>query len=143
VTEVVVVGVDGSEAGARAARFAAGHLSSEGGQLVVAHVIPWSPYAISTAQDNEERPVRRRAEIAAGEAILAPLLAELGAGGPSTVGVVRHGHPAETLVTLVQEHGATHVVVGRVGQSRVGALLFGSTPSHLIQTCPVPVTVVP
>ena len=60
-----------------------------------------------------------------------------------TEGVVRHGHPAETLSDLAREHGADHLVVGRVGQSKVRSLLFGSTPSSLIQLSPVPVLVVP
>jgi nucleotide-binding universal stress UspA family protein len=34
-------------------------------------------------------------------------------------------------------------VVGRVGQSKVRSLLFGSTPGNLIQIAMVPVTVVP
>jgi nucleotide-binding universal stress UspA family protein len=58
-------------------------------------------------------------------------------------GVVRHGHPAETLSDLAREHGADHLVVGRVGQSKVRSLLFGSTPGNLIQIAMVPVTVVP
>ena len=141
--EVVVVGVDGSESGGRAARFAAAHLPGEGGRLLLVHVVPWSPYAISTAEDNEERPVRRREEVAQGEALLAPLLEELRAGGVAAEGVVQHGHPAEVIVSLASDHGASHVVVGRVGQSRVRTLLFGSTPGHLVQISPTPVTVVP
>lgn len=141
--EVVVVGVDGSEPGVRAVRFAASHLSGEGGRVVLVHVVPWSPYAITTAEDNEERPARRRQEVEAGEALLAPLLEEVRAGGVPVEGVVRHGHPAEVIVSVARDHGAAHVVVGRVGQSRVRTLLFGSTPSHLVQISPTPVTVVP
>jgi nucleotide-binding universal stress UspA family protein len=57
--------------------------------------------------------------------------------------VVRHGHPAETLCDLGAERGASHLLVGRRGQSRVRTLLFGSTPGNLIQITTVPVTVVP
>ncbi len=141
--EVVVVGIDGSESGVRAARFAAAHLPGDGGRLVLVHVVPWSPYALSTAEDNEQRPVRRRQEVAAGEALLAPLLEEVRSRGVAAEGVVQHGHPAEVLVSVARDHAASHVVVGRVGQSRVRTLLFGSTPSHLVQISPTPVTVVP
>ncbi len=46
-------------------------------------------------------------------------------------------------MTLAREHDAAWITVGRVGQSRVRTLLFGSTPSSLIQLSPIPVLVVP
>ena len=101
--EVVVVGVGVSEAGERAARFAARIARSADTTLVAAYVN----------------------------------------GGVKAEGLVRHGHPAETLCDIGHERGATHLLVGRRGQSRVRDLLFGSTPGNLIQFATVPVTVVP
>jgi nucleotide-binding universal stress UspA family protein len=89
--------------------------------------------------------VEKAREVAAAhERVLDPALARLSAAGDIPVeGVVRHGHPAETLVDLAREHDAAWITVGRVGQSRVRTLLFGSTPGSLIQLSPVPVLVVP
>jgi nucleotide-binding universal stress UspA family protein len=141
---VVVVGVDGSESGTRAAHFAARLAREQGGELVVAYVVPWSPYAVQTAQENEERRVTKQQETReAQEGIVDPLVAALAADGVKVEGVVRHGHPAETLCDLGAERGASHLLVGRRGQSRVRTLLFGSTPGNLIQITTVPVTVVP
>jgi nucleotide-binding universal stress UspA family protein len=137
---VVVVGVDGSEAGERAGRIA----READAPLVVAHVVPWSPYSVQTAEENEQRRVTKQRETAAAQSeIVDPLVASLGAEGVKAEAVVRHGHPAETLCDLAEERGAASVVVGRRGQSRVRTLLFGSTPGNLIQIATVPVTVVP
>ncbi|MGI9386726.1 MAG: universal stress protein, partial [Methyloligellaceae bacterium] len=57
--------------------------------------------------------------------------------------VVHHGHPAETLVDLAKEHDAAQIFIGRKGHSRIATLLFGSVAGSLVQTSPVPVTVVP
>ena len=137
----VVVGVDGSEAGERAARFA-GRIV-RGGTLVVACVVPWSPFAVQTAEENEQRRASKQRETEDAHRIVDPLVERFNDEGVQVEGVVRHGHPAETLSDLAREHGADHLVVGRVGQSKVRSLLFGSTPGNLIQIAMVPVTVVP
>ncbi len=137
----VVVGVDGSEAGERAARFAARIV--RGGTLVVACIVPWSPFAVQTADENEQRRASKQRETEDARRIVDPLVERFTETGVRTEGVVRHGHPAETLSDLAREHGADHLVVGRVGQSKVRSLLFGSTPGNLIQIAMVPVTVVP
>jgi nucleotide-binding universal stress UspA family protein len=137
----VVVGVDGSEAGERAARFAARIV--RGGNLVVACVVPWSPFAVQTAEENEHRHAAKQRELEDARRVVDPLVERFTNDGVKAEGVVKHGHPAETLSDLAREHGADHLVVGRVGQSKVRSLLFGSTPGNLIQIALVPVTVVP
>ena len=142
--DVVVVGVDGSDAGARAAHFAGRHVKDRGDQLLVAYVVPWSPYSLQSAEENEQRRVTKQQETArAWELIVDPLVSGLADDGVKAEGMVRHGHPAETLCEIAAERTAAHLVVGRRGQSRVRTLLFGSTPGNLIQIATVPVTVVP
>lgn len=142
--EVVVVGVDGSEAGVRAAHFAGRHVRDGRARLVVCHVVPWSSFTVQTAEDNEQRRVVKAQETQqAWEQVVQPLVDAVSEEGVTVEGVVRHGHPAETLCAVVGEQGAAHLVVGRRGHSRVRTLLFGSTPSNLIQIATVPVTVVP
>ena len=75
--------------------------------------------------------------------MLDPILGELRAGGVEVEGVVRHGHAAEVLSGLAGEFGAAQIFVGRLGQSRIAALLFGSVAGSLAQISRVPVTVVP
>ena len=76
------------------------------------------------------------------EDVIAACVQEL-SEGVEVEGAVQHGHPADSLCDVVREQGAAHLVVGRLGQSRVRSLLFGSTPGSLIQVATVPVTVVP
>ncbi|GAB3363364.1 universal stress protein [Modestobacter lapidis] len=141
----IVVGLDGSEASGRAADSAADAARRHELRLVLACVVPWSPYAFTNADENERRSIEKERESrAAQELVLDPVVARLSTIGDLQVeGVVRHGHPAETLVALAREHDAAWITVGRIGQSRVRTLLFGSTPSSLIQLSPVPVLVVP
>ena len=143
-TEAMLVGVDGSESSRRAADFAAARVRAGSARLVAAYVIEWSPYTFNTPEENELRHRRREEEIErARTQVLDPLVAEVRAGGVEVEGVVRHGHAAEVLSGLAREFGATQVFVGRVGQSRITALLFGSVAVSLVQISPVPVTVVP
>ncbi len=54
-----------------------------------------------------------------------------------------HGDPVDTIIEIAERLGASSIVIGRTGDSRVKRALFGSLPSHLVQVAPVPVTVVP
>jgi nucleotide-binding universal stress UspA family protein len=140
---VVLVGVDGSDSARRAVAFARDRAQLTGAELVLAHVIPWSPYSFTTPEENEVRHIRREAELAAArEQILEPAAAVVGDAVPCTT-VVRHGHRAELLCGLAREYDAVHILVGRTGEGRLRAALFGSVPSQLIQMADVPVTVVP
>jgi nucleotide-binding universal stress UspA family protein len=140
---VFLVGVDGSQPSFRAVEFAARRAAGTTGRVILAHIVEWTPYSFNTAQENERRHVQRAEELEEATKGLQPLLERVRELGAEVSGSVHHGHPAQTLVELAHKHGATHIVVGRTGQSRVRSLLFGSTPSHLIQVTDVPVTVVP
>jgi nucleotide-binding universal stress UspA family protein len=139
----VLVGVDGSDASVRAVEFARDRAEALGVGLVLAHIIPWSPYSFNTPEENEVRHARREAELrAAQEQVLEPAMARVGDVAPC-VPVARHGDRAETLNTIAREHDAFHILVGRTGESRLKARVFGTVPGQLIQIADVPVTVVP
>lgn len=138
-----LVAVDGSEGSRRAARFAAERARASGASLHLLHVIDWSPYEVLTPRELEVRHTERERELKhVRETILAPLSDEVGRG-LDVIGEVRHGHPAEVICQVAGESGATQVFAGRRGRSKVKALLFGSVTGSLVQTCPVPLTVVP
>ena len=141
--KVLLVGVDGSEAGGRALAFARGRAEDLGATLVLAHVIPWSPYSFNTPEENEARHLRREAELAAArDQLLGPARAAAG-DGIEVITVVKHGDRAELLNELAREHGADHIIVGRTGDSPLKTRIFGSVPATLTQIADVPVTVVP
>jgi nucleotide-binding universal stress UspA family protein len=140
---VVLVGVDGSDASNRAVTLARERAEDLDAEIVLAHVIPWSPYSFTTPEENEQRHKRRQEELtAAREQILEPAAAMVGDAVPCTM-IARHGHPSELLCSLAREHDAVRILVGRTGESRLRTALFGSVPSQLIQIADVPVTVVP
>jgi nucleotide-binding universal stress UspA family protein len=143
-SKVLLVGVDCSECSDRALKYAADRAESSKVQLIVAHVIEWSPFSFNTPQENEERHNRREAELErAHTEIVDPIVSDLRARGLYARGVIRHGHPAETLAAVAEEFGATNIIIGKTGSSRIKTQLFGSVANTLVQVAKLPVTVVP
>ena len=143
-TDTLLVGVDGSETGARASDFAARRAKEGKARLVVAYVIEWSPYTFNTPEENEERHKRREEEISRAQTeVIDPIVESLKKAGVAAEGVVQHGHAAEVLCLLATEHGASQIFIGRRGLSKLQAMLFGSVAGSLVQISPVPVTVIP
>lgn len=141
--KVLLVGVDGSDAGWRALEFAKVRAHGLGATLVLAHVIPWSPYSFNTPEENEQRHLRRQQELeAARTQLLEPAKREVG-DGVEVILVAKHGDRSELLNQLAREYDAEHIIVGRTGESRIRSRMFGSVPSTLTQIADVPVTVVP
>ena len=62
-SNVLLVGYDCSECSGRALDYATVWAESSKHQLIVAHVIQWSPFSFNTPQDNEERHKLREAEL--------------------------------------------------------------------------------
>jgi nucleotide-binding universal stress UspA family protein len=141
---VLIVGVDCSECSDRALKYATRLVEASKGQLIVTHVIDWSPFTFNTPQENEERHMRREAELdRAHREIVDPLVSEFRERGIYARGVIRHGHPAETLSAVGEEFGATDIIIGKTGSSRIKTQLFGSVANTLVQVSKLPVTVVP
>ena len=139
-----LVGIDDSECSHRALAFAAEQAKASGVKLIVTFVIEWSPYTFNTPEENAERHKRREEEIeTATKSVLAPALQKLKEQGIEAEGVVRHGNVGNVLSGLAKEHGSEEIYVGRIGESNLKSMLFGSVTSKLIQLSTVPVTVVP
>ena len=143
-SNVMIVGVDGSKPGERAAAFAANVARAQGANLLIVYVIEWSPYTFNTPEENEMRHKRREEEIeSANSNVLEPMLDQLSGGDSEVEGIVLHGHPAKTLNRIARDKGASQIFVGRTGGSGISKLIFGSVASNLVQTATVPVTVIP
>ena len=140
----ILVALDGSDGSKRALNAAAQHAKLTSSDLVLAYVIDWSPYSFHTPQELEERHQRRESEIQrAHDSVLNPEIAALEAEGINVETVVHHGKIAETLLELGDQHGISQIYIGRRGESRMHAMIFGSVSAALVQTSSVPVTVVP
>ena len=140
----IVVGYDGSEAGAKAldhALMLAGKLDAA---LCLIHVIDWSPFEYHTLEENEVRAKESSEEVETDRRELFPPAEEKAReAGIDCTSELRYGHPAEVLGDLAEETNALCIVVGRTGTSRLKNLLLGSVPSKLVLLARCPVVVVP
>ena len=140
----ILVALDGSDGGKRALQAAAAYAKLTSSDLVLTYVIDWSPYSFHTPEELEERHKRRESEIQrANDLILDTEAGSLKDSGLVVETVVRHGKIAETLNELAGEYGVSQVYIGRLGESRVHSMIFGSVTAALVQSSTVPVTVVP
>jgi nucleotide-binding universal stress UspA family protein len=143
-SNIVIVGIDGSNGSQRALDFAIARAKVGGHSLLLACVIPHSTHAFLTMDELTRNDAwRREQESKALTQIIEPALARTREAGVEVESRVRFGIPTEVLGELATETAASHIIVGRRGLSKVKAVLFGSIASSLVQTSPVPVTVVP
>ena len=140
----ILIAIDGSESSKRALDCAARNAQATDASLVLAYVIEWSPYSFHTPEELAERHQRRESEIERAHSIvLAPKAKALRDAGLSVETVVDHGHIGKTLAALAHKYDASQIYIGRQGESKMHAMLFGSVTANLIQTATVPVVVVP
>lgn len=139
----IVVGVDGSAASKRALDYAL-KLATDGQQLLLVHVIDWSPFVIETLDENEYRGAIRKQQLdRAQNEIVQPAVEQAKAAAASVEAEIVFGAPAEEIIRLAREHEAVLIAVGRTGTSKIQQLMFGSKASKLIQMTKVPIVVVP
>jgi nucleotide-binding universal stress UspA family protein len=146
--ESVLVGVDRSEGSRRAVKFALERARVNSWRMTIAHVINWSQYSFRTHEDNEARPLRRKAEIELAQAeVIDPILSWIKSedqpGDVEVTSMIRHGRPSEVLADLAEDGRHDVLVVGRTGESNLRTAIFGSTSNRLVQHAPVAVVVVP
>lgn len=139
-----VVGYDGSDSSRRAVDFALDRAKASGASLVVAHVLEWSPYSFLTPEELEERHKRRGEELARAEsAVIKPLVDAISGKGVEVETVIKYGHIADTLSAIAKEHDAAQIFLGRQGETGIAARIFGSVAGSMVQSTPVPCTIVP
>ena len=143
-SETILVGIDGTEENRPAIDYAVNWAQKSKAKIILAYVIKWSPYTFQTAEENERRHKRKIEDIQfVHERVLDPMLESLASEGLEITGVVRHGQVADSLIYIAKKHEATKIVVGRIGESGVKTLIFGSVVAKLIQLTHIPVTIVP
>ncbi len=141
----IVVGLDGSEAGARALAFAKDQAKANGNcTIAICYVIEWSPFSFETPEENEQRHKRREEELKlAHERVLDPAVDQTKSEGFEVVGIVKHGDAADILDATAKKHDAVQIVVGRVGARGLKERVFGGVTGRLAASASVPVTIIP
>lgn len=127
---VIVAGVDGSDGGHRALRWAAHEAARRGGTVQAVTAWRWDDEATLPQEE-----LRRRAED-----VLAQEIAALAPGLP-VAGQVVEGRPADALTAAA--HGADLLVLGSHGHSRVWHTVLGSVAQECISKAACPVVVIP
>lgn len=143
----VLVGVDGSDPGRAALRFAAVEAKARGAGLVAAHVWAFSPpVAVGTtdvmAMPTGNLPAELEADREIAKRVLEDAIEE--ALGPSPdVQVDRlliEDAPGEGLVKAAED--ADLLVVGSRGRGSFASAVLGSVSHYVLQHSPVPVVIV-
>ncbi len=140
----IVVGLDGSASGDRAVAYARKTADLIGKcELILVHVIEWSPYAFQTPEENEMRHKRREEELElATTRIVDPAVEVLKKHGIDAKGVVRHGDVADLLNKIAVDEKADQIIVARSSEHGLVERVFGSSTVKLVAHASVPVTVV-
>ncbi len=142
-TNVYIVGFDGTPQSQRAVQHAAERAKLSGAALHLVFIIEWSPYSFHTPDELAERHRRREQELARADALVQPVVADLKNQGLGATSEVRHGDAGELLCEIAKDKGAAQIVVGRIGDSALKQRLLGGLTITLAQVAPVPVTIVP
>lgn len=142
--ETFVVAYEGDEDGGLL-DYAIKRAGKDGAKLIVAHILPWSPYSFLTPEELEERHGRRKQELErARKNLIDPALERVRAAGIEASCELRYGSIADLIAEIAQESGAALIFVGRSGTgSGFSARVFGSVPIALAQIAPVPTVIVP
>jgi nucleotide-binding universal stress UspA family protein len=139
--ELVIVGVDGSPASARALEWAARYAGAVGATMRA--VLAWhypaqvgsAPVGVAPASVSGEIEEGKRSELAR--------QVEEALGDPPAVPVeqkVAYGHPAQVLID--ESAGADLLVVGSRGHGGFKGMLLGSVSTNCVTHAACPVTVV-
>jgi nucleotide-binding universal stress UspA family protein len=142
-SDIYIVGYDGTDASKRAVSVAAERASRSSATLHLVHVLEWSPYSFLTNDELAERHKRRGEELARAEALLEPVKTELKSRSVKATAEVRYGNAAEIFCEIAEAKKAAQIFIGRTGASSFTQRLLGGLVLNLVQVSPVPVTVVP
>ncbi|MCR4488025.1 universal stress protein [Micrococcus luteus] len=143
-SDLILVGTDGSPTAARAVREAGRLAAGLGARLLILTAIP------STAQQTiSERahdmpaprswrsPGRQEAET-----VLAEAARSLDGSGVEVETVAQEGDPAEALLSVAERRGVDLIVVGNKGMTGVQRFLLGSVPNKVAHHAPCSVHIV-
>lgn len=142
----VIAAVDFSDHGAQILREALTLARAAGTSLHVIHVAAGEP--VLAGYDKEDISSFTRSARAGELTDEHRRVRELAEALTDTTGVDVHplvimGPASETLLTAIDELGASHIVLGTHGHGGMHHLVFGSVAQELVRRSPVPVLLVP
>jgi len=136
----ILVAVDGSEPGKRAARMAADIARRFDARLTLAHVVPPMPYPYEDygwSRKDLDESHRKTAE-----ALVQTAERELADFKIPISRQILWGSPADKLADAADDPSVDMVVVGSRGRNLAARTFLGSTSDRLVHTCAKPVLIV-
>lgn len=139
----LVVGVDGSDGGTRAAERAIAIAKHWGAKVVLATVVrpPEGWWGIGGAPPTPE--ALSSAIVEGQQKILGGLIEQLDLEGVEYETAEELGDPTSRLLAVVEQHDADLLVIGKRGAGLAERVLLGSTADRLSHLATCPVLVVP
>lgn len=137
-SNVIVVGVDGSACAECAVTRALELAEGLGDSLVIAYAV--EPPFRSVGEEWKEA---QAALEELGRPIVDAALARAAEAGVEAEAVLVPKRPTEALLGLADERGARMIVVGSASERPLAGLILGSVPHKLVHRSSVPVLVVP
>ncbi|HLY82359.1 MAG TPA: universal stress protein [Acidimicrobiales bacterium] len=134
----IVVGVDGSDNGARAVAWAAELATVTGAEVIAVHAVGLLERLPPDHPDPGYGDIAEAHRLVEGEWTL-----HLHAADIAFRWHVAYGQPVSLLLQVVDETSADLVVVGTRGRRQRAALMLGSTSHQLAERSPCPVVIVP
>ncbi len=142
--KTIVVPHDFSSSANHAAALARDEAKAHGGKLILLHAVDlpagFGPDTTLIVAGNNETPIGMR-EFAVRRANehLGDLAARLQTDGVEVEAVVKVGNAVQEILDLVEERGATAIVMGTHGRTGLKHLLAGSVAERIVRASPVPV----
>lgn len=143
-TELILVGTDGSETASIAVSEAADLAANLGAKLLILSAFPngidtrLGEQAHNVPAPKHWRSVRR----AEAEEVLAEAVGSLGQTDVPVETVAQEGDAAEAIIRAAEERKADIVVIGNKGMGGIKRFLLGSVPSRVAQHAPCSVFIV-
>lgn len=137
----IIVAVDGSSTAMQAARIGARLADGMQAELVLLHCFPMMSSDIAGALGMSAEDITHARDTAARRAF-DQVLNELSDRDPAPTEVALIGDVAEEILAYLDNARDVLLVMGRRGQTRMGALLLGSVSDKVLRHTRTPVTVV-
>ena len=115
-SDIYIVGFDGTEQSRRAGEFAAETAKKSGAKLHVFMVLEWSPYSFHTPEELAERKGRREEELKRAEADVQPFADKLKKTGVEVSTEVHHGNAGDLLCQSAKDKDAVFAECGKAAR---------------------------
>lgn len=137
-TELILVGTDGSETATMAVSEAADLAANLDAKLLILTAFPSTTDAqLGEQARNMPAPKHwRSTQRAEAEEILAQAVASLGQTDVPVETVAQEGDPAEAIISVAEERKTDIIVVGNKGMTGIKRFLLGSVPSRVTHHAP-------